>query len=102
MPRFEYDFEWDPKKAASNMRKHGVSFEDAATVLLDPKALSLLDDEHSDMEDRWVTIGVDAGGTLLVVSHTWRETGQGAARCRVISARKASKGERRQYWKPNA
>ena len=53
-----YNFEWDLNKARSNQSKHGVSFEEAATVFRDPKALSIFDDEHSIYEDRWVTIGI--------------------------------------------
>jgi|SRR5437867_1801066 len=97
--QFEFNFEWDPHKAAVNARKHGVSFERAATVFRDPEALSLFDRAHSQVEDRWVTLGMDAHGQLLVVSHTWRDTGEGAARCRIISARKATKTEARQYDK---
>ena len=53
-----YDFEWDPQKAKSNFRKHGVSFEDAATVFKDPNALSIVDHEHSINEERWMTLGI--------------------------------------------
>jgi len=95
---FQYNFEWDPLKAVANLRKHGVTFERAATVFQDPEALSLHDRAHSDPdEDRWITLGMDAHGRVLVISHTWREAGDGAARCRIISARKATKTEVRQY-----
>ena len=95
---FQYNFEWDPLKAAASLRKHGVTFERAATVFQDPEALSLHDRTHSEAgEDRWITLGMDAHGQLLVVSHTWREAGEGVARCRIISARKATKTEARQY-----
>lgn len=98
MPEFQYNFEWDPPKAVANLRRHGVSFERAATVFQDPETLSLYDRAHSEAgEDRWITLGMDAHGHLLVVSHTWRETEEGAARCRIISARKATKTEARQY-----
>ena len=97
-PEFQYSFEWDPPKAAANLRKHGISFELAATVFLDPGALSLYDRAHSEAgEDRWITLGMDAPGRLLVVCHTWREADEGAASCRIISARKATKTEARQY-----
>jgi uncharacterized DUF497 family protein len=97
-PEFQYNFEWDPPKAVANFRKHGISFERAAAVFRDPEALSLYDLTHSEAgEDRWITLGLDARGQLLVVSHTWREAGEGAARCRIISARKATKIEARQY-----
>ena len=97
MPQTEFHLEWDPQKAATNARKHGVSFERAAIVFCDPEALSLYDEAHSQTEDRWITLGMDAEGQLLVVCHTWRETGEGAAACRVISARRATKTEARQY-----
>jgi uncharacterized DUF497 family protein len=94
---FQYQFEWDPAKARQNARKHRVTFERAATVFLDQDALSLFDEEHSHEEDRWVTIGLDRTGTLLVVCHTyWGET-QTSARIRIISARKATRNEAKQY-----
>lgn len=94
---FQYQFEWDPDKARQNVRKHGVTFERAATVFLDPEALSLFDDEHSREEDRWITLGLDRGGTLLVVYHTYREETETSARIRIISARKATRREAKQY-----
>ncbi len=97
MAQPEFNFEWDPQKAAANARNHGVSFERAATVFRDSEALSLYDRAHSESEDRWVTLGLDSQGQLLIVCHTWRETGEGAASCRIISARKATKTEARQY-----
>ena len=63
----------------------------------DPEALSLYDRAHSESEDRWITLGLDSQGQLLVVCHTWRESGESAANCRIISARKATKTEARQY-----
>jgi uncharacterized DUF497 family protein len=98
MSDFQFNFEWDPPKAAANLRKHGVSFERPATVFNDPEALSAYDRAHSEAgEDRWMTLGMEAQDQLLVVSHTWREAGEGAARFRIISARKATKTEARQY-----
>jgi len=70
--RFEYQFEWDPAKARQNLREHRVSFERAATVFVDPEALSEVDNEHGQREERWVTLGLDRTGVLLVVSHTFR------------------------------
>ncbi len=80
-----------------NRRKHGVSFEQAATVLRDPLALSLYDDEHSEIEERWLTLGEDKNGVLLVVSHTFEELADDEALVRVISAREATAHEREQY-----
>ena len=82
--------EWDAEKAAANLRKHGVDFADAATVLSDDFALTVSDADPE--EDRWVTLGVDALGRMLVVVYTWRDGG-----ARLISARKATASERRQY-----
>jgi uncharacterized DUF497 family protein len=99
MADFEYNFEWDVRKAAANIQKHGVSFENAAAVFRDSGAMSLFDQKHSADEDRWITLGLDNRGLLLVVCHTWRETEGGAASCRIISARKASRKEAAQYQK---
>ncbi len=84
------DVEWDARKAASNRKKHGVDFADAATVLSDDAAITIVD-EHFD-ERRWVTIGMDALGRVLVVVYTRRE-----GRVRLISARAATKRELGQY-----
>jgi uncharacterized DUF497 family protein len=97
MPGFEYNFEWDARKAAINIEKHRVSFEHVASVFQDVSALSLFDEKHSQAEERWITLGLDNQGRLLVVCHTWRETVTGAASCRIISARKASRRESAQY-----
>jgi uncharacterized DUF497 family protein len=84
--------EWDPAKAAANLRKHGVSFEEAATALADDLAVTGVDPDHSRGESRFVTFGVSSAGRLLVVAHTER-----GDRLRVISARSATKRERRIY-----
>ncbi|MBM3305496.1 MAG: BrnT family toxin [Candidatus Aminicenantes bacterium] len=83
---------WDPEKARSNARKHGVHFADAAFALEDDWALTI-EDESSD-ERRWVTLGLDLFGRLLVVAYTYRYD-----EIRIFSARKASPKERRQYGK---
>ena len=72
-------------------------FRASATLFRDPEALSLYDRAHSEREDRWITLGLDSQGQLLVACHTWRELGGGTASCRIISARKATKTEARQY-----
>lgn len=87
-------FEWDARKAASNARKHKVAFEEAATIFGDPMALTFADPDHSEDESREVTIGHTSQGRLLFVSHCER-----AGRMRIISARRATRVERRQYEK---
>jgi len=84
------EFEWDARKAASNLRKHGIDFADAAMVLYDELAVTVADEERS--EERFVTTGIDALGRLLVVVYTWR-----GKRVRLILARRATPLERRQY-----
>ena len=84
--------EWDSKKATKNFRKHNVSFEEAATALSDPLAATGIDPDHSTGEFRYITFGVSDSGRLLVVAHT--ERGESI---RVISARLATKGERKIY-----
>ena len=70
--RFNYYFEWDPTKAASNRRKHGISFDLAASVFRDPLMLSIPDEEHSEIEERWLTLGQPENEMLLVVIHTYQ------------------------------
>ena len=94
---FQYQFEWDPAKARQNARKHRITFERGATVFLDPNALSLFDEQHSEDEERWVTLGLDHTGALLVICHTYHEQTEISARVRLISARKATKNETKQY-----
>ena len=67
----QLDFTWDPAKAASNAIKHGVTFAQAATVLLDALALTVFDARHSEFEERWFTLGLSSEGKLLAVSHTY-------------------------------
>lgn len=93
----QYNFDWDPVKAKQNLKKHGVSFQRAARVFLDPFAISIYDEEHSDSEDRWVTIGVENNEILLIVVHTFREVDTNNTVVRIISARKAEKDEAQQY-----
>lgn len=95
--RFVYRYAWDAAKAATNVRKHGVQFELAATVLDDPLALSRYDGPHSTDEERWVTLGRAGNGALLVVVHTFEEVDPNEARVRIISSRPATRRERRQY-----
>ena len=92
-----YDFEWDTAKALANAAKHGVTFDQAAGVFLDALALTVFDSAHSQSEERWFTLGIDARGTLLAVAHTYQITGPASARVRIISTREATKRERRFY-----
>lgn len=93
--RFEFD--WDPAKAQSNRVKHDVSFEDAMGVFQDPLALSIFDREHSDDEDRWITLGRSGIEQLLLVIHTHVEVSNDRVAIRIISARQATRQERKQY-----
>lgn len=92
-----YDVEWDLEKAKTNRSKHGVSFEEAATVFRDPRMSSLYDMEHSESEDRWITLGISAVGRLLVVCHTFRQETPAIITVRIFSSRKATRHEMRQY-----
>jgi len=92
-----YDFEWDIGKALANATKHGIMFDQAATVFLDAMAITVYDVAHSQSEDRWVTLGRSTSGVLLAVAHTFHETGLAEARIRIISARAATPRERRYY-----
>lgn len=86
------EFEWDPVKAESNEEKHGVTFTEAMTVFADPLSLTAYDPDHSVGEDHYVTMGTSVDGRLLVVAHTDR-----GENIRIISARVATRGERRDY-----
>jgi uncharacterized DUF497 family protein len=92
-----YEFDWDPAKAATNLAKHGVAFEAAMTVFLDPLARSRFDEDNSDKETRWVTLGEARNGLLLVVVHTYIETAPDRVYVRIISARRPTGREARQY-----
>lgn len=88
-------FEWDSQKDRVNLRKHGVSFEEAQSVFLDEKALYIDDPEHSDSEDRFLLLGLSAHLRVVTVCHCYRDRNKVI---RIISARKATKSERDQYW----
>lgn len=92
-----YDYEWDTHKANANLKKHGVTFEQAVSVFLDALALTVFDAAHSQYEERWFTVGHTAGGVLLAVAHTYQATSSSSTRIRIISARPATKQERRFY-----
>lgn len=84
--------EWDPKKADSNLEKHGVPFDEAATAFGDPLSMTIADPDHSDDEERFVLLGQSFAGHLIAVIHTYRDE-----RIRIISARIATRNERRSY-----
>lgn len=86
------EFAWDETKASSNLRKHGVSFLEAGTIFDDPFAMTYDDPDHSDDEDRFITLGFSKRNRLLIVSHTFR-----AGLTRIISARLATRQERSLY-----
>ena len=87
-------FEWDADKAARNFETHGISFEEASTVFGDQLARTDLDVHHSEVEERFITIGLSLGGHLLVVWHTDQENGDVV---RIIGARRSMPHERRAY-----
>ncbi|MGZ9222181.1 MAG: BrnT family toxin [Anaerolineales bacterium] len=86
------DFEWDPRKAEINLRKHGVSFPEAGTVFGDDLAITVPDPDHSDDEERFITIGWSNRRRLLIVSHTDRDD-----KIRILSARELTRAERKAY-----
>ena len=86
------EFEWDPRKARANLLKHGISFEEAATVFGDPLTLTIADPDHSEREHRFVTLGETASGKIVVVIHADRNTA-----IRIISARAATRREHHDY-----
>ena len=88
-------FEWDPAKAESNVKKHGVTFEEAKSVFYDDHALQFYDESHSQLqEDRFLMLGTSSESNILLVCHCEREGGNTV---RIISARKATKSEKRHY-----
>ena len=86
----DVNYQWDPRKARSNFRKHGVRFADVVAVFEDELAITILDD-HPD-EERYVTLGRDFIGRIIIVVYTWRKD-----EIRIISARKATSRERQEY-----
>ncbi len=90
------EFEWNPVKAAANLKKHGVSFAEAATVLSDTLSVTVPDPDHSIDEDRYITVGLSNRSRLLIVAHIER-----GDRVRIISARELTRAEREAYEKGN-
>ncbi len=91
----ELEFEWDKRKETANVKKHGVSFEEARTAFYDEGAIQFYDPDHSDQEDRFVFLGLSLKPQVLVVCHCFRES---ETVVRIISARKADKDEEQVYW----
>lgn len=87
-------FDWDKEKADTNRRKHGVSFEEAKSVFYDDFALQFFDEDHSEIEDRFILLGLSDQRRLLIICHCERKDGEVV---RIISARKASKSEAKFY-----
>jgi uncharacterized protein len=85
-------FEWDSEKAAENLRKHGVSFDEAATAFFDPLSVTIPDPDHSAGEQRFITMGASSTGKLLVAAHT-----ESGSTLRIISARPPSATERKRH-----
>ena len=85
-------FEWDKRKAASNFKKHEISFEEAATAFGDSLSLTIHDPDHSEEEDRFLLVGMTAKGKTVVVAHVFRKD-----KIRIINARSATLGERKAY-----
>lgn len=92
-----FDFDWDGNKARQPQKEHGVSFRLAASVFRDPLALTIFDEEHSDDEERWVTLGCAQNGQVLVVVHISENISATELHVRIISARKADRQELRDY-----
>jgi len=92
----ELAFEWDSKKDTANIKKHGVSFEEARTVFYDENAIQFFDPDHSDDEDRFILLGLSLKPRVLVVCHCFRER---ETVVRLISARKADQEEEQEYWR---
>ena len=91
------EFDWDPQKAASNLTKHNVSFDEAMTVFSDPLALSRLDNGSAEDGERWITIGFSRATRLLLLVHTHVQIEDDLIAMRIISARPPTRNETRQY-----
>jgi uncharacterized DUF497 family protein len=92
-----YEFQWDEHKAIANENKHGVTFNLASSIFYDPNLLTVADVEHSETEERWFSVGTAANGVLLSAVYLWSDADAAAIKIRLISARKATPAECRQY-----
>lgn len=97
MAAFLYEVEWDPARARANFSKHRVDFERAAEVFRDPLALTISDDEHGITEVRWITIEKDTHSQYVLVVHTFEELDENTGCIRIISARRPTRAEARDY-----
>ncbi len=95
VPMDELNFQWDPRKARTNFKKHGVSFEEAQSTFYDEHAIEFFDPDHSTDEDRFLLLGLSSKLRALVVCHCFREAD---LVIRIISARKATPNEEEEYW----
>lgn len=92
-----FQFEWDAVKAEANERKHGITFDLASSIFHDPNLLTVADLKHSDIEERWFSIGIGRNGVMLSVAYLWIDSGEGAIKIRLISARESTRTEARKY-----
>lgn len=92
----ELRFQWDEKKEKTNVKKHGVSFEESRTVFYDENAIQFFDPDHSEDEDRFILLGMSLKLRVLIVCHCFRES---ETVIRIISARRADKDEEDEYWR---
>jgi len=92
----ELQFEWDNRKEKLNVKKHGISFDEARTVFYDENAIQFFDPDHSDDEDRFILLGISFKLKVLVVCHCFRES---ETVIRIVSARKADGDEEQEYWR---
>jgi uncharacterized DUF497 family protein len=92
----ELRFEWDKRKEKANVKKHGISFDEARTVFYDENAIQFFDPDHSDDEDRFILLGISLRLRIIVVCHCFRESDTVV---RLISARKADSDEENEYWR---
>jgi len=93
----QFQFEWNEIKAASNLQKHGVSFQLASTVFNDSRLLTVADQEHSENEERWFSIGLASNGAMLSSAYLWTEGDSTTTKIRIISARPATQTEIHDY-----
>ena len=92
----ELQFEWDSRKEKTNIKKHGISFDEASTAFYDENAIEFFDPDHSENEDRFILLGINIKLRVVVVCHCWRKS---ETVIRIFSARKADIDETNEYWR---